>query len=421
MKIAFVNQPWTFACPPRDADSIGILTHELAKQLVADHQIAFYGREDGSGRGIKYGEDGIQYIGISSKIIERLSLPLKAWLRFGLFNSRCPYFASLLYYLGYIFPIARSLRSRQFDIIHIHNFSQFIPLVRAVQPKAKIAIHMNCEWLNQLDRTLIEARLRKCDLVIGCSDYITNKIRERFPQFANRCRTNFNGVDVDFFSKDRISDTPARKNGVHRLLYVGRVSPEKGIHVLIEAFEKVLTRFPRTELKIIGPDAIVNQNMVDPVGTDPLMIGLSQFYHGNYKLKCLERLSSKTRKSISFIAPVQHSKLLEYYQESDIFLFPSVWHEPFGIPLVEAMSMEIPVIATRGGAFPEIVEEGKTGLLVERADAVGLADAIISLLSNKKLRKTMGRAGRKRSLEKFSYKTISDRLVSSYRKICTTS
>ena len=83
--------------------------------------------------------------------------------------------------------------------MHIINFSQLVPLVRFLNPKAKIVLHMECEWLTQLDPALIGPRLEKTDLIIGCSHFVTDKIRERFPHLADNCQTVHNAVDPDKF------------------------------------------------------------------------------------------------------------------------------------------------------------------------------------------------------------------------------
>ena len=81
--------------------------------------------------------------------------------------------------------------------------------------------------------------------------------------------------------------------------------------------------------------------------------------------------------------------------------------ESFGMPLVEAMASSTPVVATRGGAFQEIVEDGRSGLLVERSDVQALADAILQLLSNPDQRDSMARA---------TFKRASTMLLGPYRR-----
>ena len=82
-------------------------------------------------------------------------------------------------------------------VVHVHQFSQFAPIIRSANPQAKIVLHMHSDWLIQLDRKMIAERLRVTDAIVGCSEYVTNNIRTAFPEYANRCVTVFNGVDVE--------------------------------------------------------------------------------------------------------------------------------------------------------------------------------------------------------------------------------
>jgi Glycosyl transferases group 1 len=119
-------------------------------------------------------------------------------------------------------------------------------------------------------------------------------------------------------------------------------------------------------------------------------------------------------RQVSVQDAIPHSDLAQHYRDADIFVLPSVWNEPFALVILEAMSSGLPVIATRGGGFPEAVEDGKTGILVERGDAVGLAEAITRLVENEDLRRSMGQAGRQRALELFTWEKISQDLLQRY-------
>jgi len=200
---------------------------------------------------------------------------------------------------------------------------------------------------------------------------------------------------------------------------MSRVSPEKGVHVLLEAFQKVVEQYPETQLELVGSKAAVNYEFVVGLSNDPKVLDLASFYRDDW-LNHLSHMQehSSVANQVSFTGSVPHSQLVNYYQNTDIFVFPSVWNEPFGVPLIEAMATGVPVIATQSGAFPEIVEEGKTGLLVERGDASALADAILRLLQNEDLRKSMGEAGRQRSLENFSFDRVANNLYYQYERIC---
>jgi spore coat protein SA len=87
------------------------------------------------------------------------------------------------------------------------------------------------------------------------------------------------------------------------------------------------------------------------------------------------------------------------------------------MPMVEAMACELPVAAARGGAVPEIVKDGETGFLVDRGNASELAQAVLHLLGNEELRESMGRAGRQRVRELFSWNRTTDILLERYKSL----
>ena len=109
--------------------------------------------------------------------------------------------------------------------------------------------------------------------------------------------------------------------------------------------------------------------------------------------------------------------VINHYREVDILINPSL-REAFGRSLIEAMACQMPVVATRVGGMVEIVEDAKTGLWVNPGDATALAEAIIGLLSDENLRKSMAKAGRQRVLELFSWDQIVENLLRQYKSIC---
>jgi glycosyltransferase involved in cell wall biosynthesis len=129
------------------------------------------------------------------------------------------------------------------------------------------------------------------------------------------------------------------------------------------------------------------------------------------------RLSPAAAKAVRFVGCVPHEKLLSYYQDADVFVIPSVIHEPFGIPLAEAMACGLPVVATRGGGFPEILVNHETGEMVGRGEVGELTEAICRLLADPQLRKSQGAAGRRRLLEHFSWDVVMPKLEELYEQL----
>jgi glycosyltransferase involved in cell wall biosynthesis len=418
MKIAFLHQPICTVSLTNLNSSVEIITYEMAHRLAKYCDVIVYAKKGRNEKEFEYYQ-GVQYRRISAYADEKFDYIAsgieRKLLRF--YNFRRPLFASKLYYLTYALQVARELRSEKCDIVHIHNFSQFIPIIRALNPDIKIVLHMHCEWLAQLDRAMIERRLKEADLVIGVSQYITEQVRCRFPQFAKRCQTLHNGVDVTTFVSDSRHSAP-KKNGIKQLLFVGRVSPEKGVHVLLEAFQIVLKQYPQVQLKIVGQQYPLPIACLVALSNDPKVIDLKRFYGGNYISHLHDQLSPSAACHVSFVGTVPQRLLTTFYRDADVAVFPSVCNEPCALPLTEAMAAEIPVIATRGGGTPEIIVNGETGVLVERGDASALAEAILRLLSDEELRKSMGRAARKRAVELFSWEQTAKNLLKLYESIC---
>jgi glycosyltransferase involved in cell wall biosynthesis len=101
---------------------------------------------------------------------------------------------------------------------------------------------------------------------------------------------------------------------------------------------------------------------------------------------------------VRFLGPVPHNRLPELYHQADVFVFPSVWHEPFGVPVVEAQSAGLPVVSTRSGWIPELIRDGSTGVLVDRADSHQLADVLTRILTDNEARSRMGPSGRRQTV-----------------------
>ena len=359
--------------------------------------------------------NGVKFNAVPMRFDNRLLRCLKPFSRNVKPNR--PLFATNLYYLGYILNIALRLRKEQCDIVHIHNFSQFIPTIRALNPNIKIALHMHCEWLTQIDQNIIERRLKKTDLIISCSEYITQKTRLAFPEFANRCHTVYNGIDIYSFTPGNKTRIGKSDDSHKNILFIGRISPEKGVHILLDAFEKVLKCYPNLHLQLIGPHTPAPLEYIITLSDDPKVSELSTFYSGGYLSHLKKKISPDLVNSVTFYKHIPYSNLSNYCHGAHLFVFPSVWDEPFGMPIIEAMACGLPVVATRGGGIPEIIENGKTGLLVERGDAGTLAEAIVSLIQDQPLRDSIGNAGRQCVLERFTWDRISEDLLSAYGKL----
>jgi glycosyltransferase involved in cell wall biosynthesis len=324
-----------------------------------------------------------------------------------------PFFSSSLFCAEYFREVARDLKREGFDVVHILNFSQMVPRVRKCSPDSRIVLHMQCEWLTQLDRRIIERRLRETDLVLGCSKFITHSIQGRFPGLASRCRTLYNGVNAERLGGP---ETPRRKeDGVKRVLYVGRVSPEKGIHILFQAFERLALTCPDAVLDIVGWEKPAAREFITPGKAGGRMAELAKQFAGGYRRRLETGIDPVIRQRIRFVGHIPNEDLDRYYRAADVVVFPSVWDEPFGIPPVEAMAAGVPVVCSDTGGIRETVLDGKTGFLVPPGEPEALSDALARVLLDPALQHEMGRAARERA-GMFAWPRIAEELMSCYRQ-----
>ena len=119
---------------------------------------------------------------------------------------------------------------------------------------------------------------------------------------------------------------------------------------------------------------------------------------------------------VTFTGRLPVDELVRTHNEASLFVSPSLY-EGFGLPAAEAMACGTPVVATTAGAFPEVIADGETGILVPPADARALADAIAALLADPARRAAMGIAGTRRIEEQFSWRVCAVRTAELYEEV----
>ena len=401
--IAFVAQPWARMLPPSESVAIG--TREVARRLAGEAHVVVYAR--GAGQEVEiHREDGVEFRLVPAELDWRL---MKAATPFRLLcTARRPFFASRLFHPVYFREVARDLVRLEPTIVHVHNFSQLLPAIRRASPGTRRVLQMHCDWLSDLARPIVARRLRFADLVLGCSEHVTNRIRARFPEFADRVRTRLNGVDVDRFRP--VGTPPQRK-----LFFAGRLAPDKGVHDLCDAFRELRPRFPGLELELVGPEAPVAREMQLDLSHDPKMRGLEIFYGRSYLAALRERLGEDAD-AVTFSGASPAAEMPRRYESATVAILPSL-EEAFGLPLVEAMATGLPTVATRVGGMPEIVVDGVTGFVSPPADPSALADAIGRILSDPELGRRLGAAGRTRAVECYSWDVIAADTLALHRAL----
>jgi glycosyltransferase involved in cell wall biosynthesis len=429
MKVAFVSQPIDTILPPYQS-SVGACTYGAACSLTKLCEIVVYGSRD-QHRGFPgdFRDRNVHFRFLPVPASDRLLAQGKEKYR-KLFPSTSPASSSRWLFRAFGRQVAQDLRSQACDVIQVQQCAQYLPVIRALNPSAKIVLQLHGEWFSQNRLPVLEKRLRHVDLITTVSDYLTEKTRRQFPMIADRCRTIYNAIDAAEFSRKRNFDAPPRQE--KRILYAGAVSPHKGIHVLLDAFSLLIKEYPEVRLDVVGPQAnyplaenfeFQERELIETIfsfysydWTSKLKakLGLAPQDAGTYLAHLKQRLSKEASGKVAFRGFVPRSELVDLYYSADIFAFAPIWNEGFGIPPVEAMAAGVPVVATRSGAIPETVKDQQTGLLVSKNDPRGLAEAILKLLHDDDLRVKMGRAARDRVHANFSWDKIAENMYKCY-------
>jgi alpha-maltose-1-phosphate synthase len=209
-----------------------------------------------------------------------------------------------------------------------------------------------------------------------------------------KTRVIYGGADPHRFHPD----ADDRRSGV---LFVGRLTPHKGVDRLIQAL----------------PDGAV-LTVAGSEGHDPLPP------ERDYP-QLLRRLAAD--RDVRFVGPVPDDDLPVLHRRAAVFVLPSVERtcygraiaisELLGLSVLEAMASGTPVVASRLGGLPEVVQDGETGFLVPPGDVARLREAVISLLSNPALAARMGRRARETVLDRFTWDACAERCLAAYGEL----
>jgi hypothetical protein len=210
MKIAFVNQPIDTIIPPNQ-NSVGACTYWVARPLAHSAKVLVYGLTDNHGDPASLAEEsGIDFRFFPATRRDRWLFAIQRQLG-KLFRRSKPISTSRWLFPDYGRQVAEDLSKQDCDVIHLQHCSQYAPLIRALNPRAKIVLHLHAEWFSQSNPAELAGRLDSVDLVTTVGDYVTDKTRRTFPVVASRCETTYNGIDAEEFSKDKDYDASRQR------------------------------------------------------------------------------------------------------------------------------------------------------------------------------------------------------------------
>ncbi len=211
-----------------------------------------------------------------------------------------------------------------------------------------------------------------------------------------------NGVNLDKFrpiweQKDKAAAL-RKKYGVEgsrNVLFVGAIRERKGVHLLVDAFKLVLKNEPKAKLIIVGGSKD-NEEPRDAFA------------------KKVKASAAEIKDNVVFTGYIPPKEMQDIYLLSNVFVGPSLWDEAFGLVFAEASASGLAVIGSRRGGIPEIIDDGKTGLLVEPENISEMAEKIGGLIHDPVKCDIFGRAARKKMEDNFSWERVANEIEALY-------
>lgn len=226
--------------------------------------------------------------------------------------------------------------------------------------------------------------LKRSTFIIAVSKELAERIWKLYRVDRKKIKLVHHGTDPSFFKPDknakkRICEQYHLNPEKKIILFLSTVSKQKGFHHALKAFQQVVKERSNVVLMIVGD--------------------------GGYLLDCKQLARDlEIESNVIFTGTVANEHIPLYYAATDIFIFPTIRSEGFPRVLIEAMSCKKPIITTRIGGNPSVIEENKDGLLINPGDIQSLSSKILYLLENSEEALRLAENARKKVEEEFSLK-----------------
>jgi len=296
--------------------------------------------------------------------------------------------------------VIRAVEDFKPDIIHVQHVSLLLWIANFIKPlygiKSIVTTHGTCLLAASQNRMYIPASkdaLNRVKKIVAVSPDTRKWLFKLFgKEFSNNTVIIPGGIPIETIPPEKeikIINKKYNLEGKKIVLFTGKLTAQKGVDYLIQAAKDI-----KGDIYIIG-DGPEKEHLE----------------HIVYKMK-LQNVHF-----LGFMGDNRKEEFREFYYRADVFVAPSVWDEPLGLVILEAMAAKTPVIATKKGGIPSAVKDNYNGILVRSRSSKQIADACNKLLENDELRKKMGENARKTVEEKFTWKKIAQKYIGIYKKI----
>jgi N-acetyl-alpha-D-glucosaminyl L-malate synthase BshA len=310
-----------------------------------------------------------------------------------------PLFEAPHYTLALAVKQAEIACREKLDLLHVHyaiphSISGYLAreMLRGRRPVPVVTtLHGTDITLVGSDRSYLSVTrfaIAESDGVTAISEYLSRETCQLFGLPDVRVIPNF--VDVEFYRRRELPELRARlaPEGEKLLVHVSNFRPVKRVTDCVEIFARVA---PHVKSRLVlvgdGPDAAAAAALAERLGvaSDVVFAG-------------------------------KQPNIADYLSVANVLLLPSET-ESFGLAALEAMSCEVPVVASRVGGLPEVVEEGETGFLRDVGDVDRMSEAALEVLSDERRAREMGRAGRRLATDRFTTERIIPQYLAYYDEV----
>lgn len=299
--------------------------------------------------------------------------------------------------------LSRIINRAEVDLVHTdysRDLFTLVPALKMARP-TPLVLHKHVGTKNPKNLPVHPILYGRVDCAIGISEVIARNLLETHPLRPDQVRLIHHGIDLERFrpAEDRRRAVRAELGmGEDGLLVgiVGRLQKHKGHLEFLEVARRILPAHPAARFVIVGEATRGEDEEANEI---------------------LDRLNG---------AGLGDRLILTGYREDvpdllgamDVFLFPT-HAEAFGLVIVEAMAMGVPVVSSNCDGVPDIVQEGRTGYLVDPTDVEALAAAVEGLLADPGRRRDFGAAGRRRAVEAFGLDLMCKKMEDLYEDLIT--
>lgn len=385
-KVAIISSGY-FPVPAVKGGAVETLIENIAigNEANKEFQLTIYSTIDDKAKEISDGYKNTNVRYVKDKwLVEHLDLLIYTLAKKVIKSDNQMSFRYIAHRIMYIIGVANNLKKANYDYVIIENTATLFWTLKlfgnSKRYRDKYVYHLH----NEIGSTFgCKKLLRNSRKVLGVSEFVNSTIKEVLPGMDNnKFEVLYNSIDIDKIQaqKDRRYEL-RKKLGFSDddivLIFVGRLCKDKGIEELLEAFITI----DQTNVKL-------------------LIVG--NYYFGTNLVSNFEKhlhdMIENKKDVVIFTGFVPNSDIGAYYHSADIAVLPSIWCEPAGLTMIEAMAASLPVITTNVGGIPEYVGNDNALILDYKSDVFtdDLKKAILKLVNDRNMRVDLGRKASKR-------------------------